>query len=631
MRNRFYLRGGAIALAAAFVCGEATASSVFARAKNARDVHGGSAAHVSANRVVVSAPARFGLITGTVRDANGNPLAGAVVSLLREGVEKIVAETRSAADGSFSARVAPGRYVLRAAAEGFNASASDSLQVNPRDQIFYAFKLEAAGQGRTMPERRRDRDDTKYRLRSAHASRSIFQYDGDETKPSSDAEIAANAGDEAADATEAGELADQLKTSAPPRRAHGFIETYTASGAGFASSFVGANFAVAAPVNDQLDLIFAGQLGNAPLRRLELTARTQVGARHRVGVTFGGAQFNPANAFLGSKIAPAPPNSLGQIAIRAIDEWEVRDGIVLVFGLDYSRFTGANQNGSTIAPRFGVQFDADARTRLKAAYASGSSSRVENSAQFEGAAVVFREPDEVPVAFSDGRAVTERSSRLEFSVERVLDDNSSVEATAFFDTTGARPLGLFSLPINALAVSDEAAAQMPQLAQVINQQGAARGVRVVYARRLNSFLKAYAAYAAGTGQELAPQAATLAADANAAIRPDQIFRSAFFQTVAAQLDANLHSGTSVRTVLRFSPRAAVFAIDPLAGRLAVYDPSLSVIVTQELPTFGLPVRAQAVIDARNIFDTQTSVDDGDALAILNAMRRSVRGGIAVRF
>ena len=41
--------------------------------------------------------------------------------------------------------------------------------------------------------------------------------------------------------------------------------------------------------------------------------------------------------------------------------------------------------------------------------------------------------------------------------------------------------------------------------------------------------------------------------------------------------------------------------------MAIYDPSLSVVVTQSLPTLGLPFRAEAIVDARNLFDFQTGV------------------------
>ena len=140
---------------------------------------------------------------------------------------------------------------------------------------------------------------------------------------------------------------------------------------------------------------------------------------------------------------------------------------------------------------------------------------------------------------------------------------------------------------------------------------------------MSSRLKASAAYAFGQGQQLSPE--------GLAGGPDQLFQNTFFQTAAAQLDASLLDGMNVRTVLRFSPRAAVFAIDPFAGRLAVYDPSLSILVTQDLPNFGLPVRAEATLDARNLLDLLSSVEDGDGVLSLNAMRRTVRGGISVRF
>ncbi len=63
----------------------------------------------------------------------------------------------------------------------------------------------------------------------------------------------------------------------------------------------------------------------------------------------------------------------------------------------------------------------------------------------------------------------------------------------------------------------------------------------------------------------------------------------------------------------------------------MYDPSLSVQVTQDLPTFGLPVRAQAVIDARNLFDFQTRTMNSEAVLEVGSTGRTVRGGILVRF
>jgi len=146
-------------------------------------------------------------------------------------------------------------------------------------------------------------------------------------------------------------------------------------------------------------------------------------------------------------------------------------------------------------------------------------------------------------------------------------------------------------------------------------------MRLVYTRRLSRMWTASGGYSFGRGQRLA------SGDIS---QPTEIFESGFFQTAAFQLNADLGSGTNIRTVLRFSPNATVFAIDPFAGRLAVYDPSLSIQVTQELPRFGLPVRAEAVLDARNLLDVQPTTENGELFTRLST-GRSVRGGISLRF
>jgi hypothetical protein len=213
--------------------------------------------------------------------------------------------------------------------------------------------------------------------------------------------------------------------------------------------------------------------------------------------------------------------------------------------------------------------------------------------------------------------VLERSHRLEFGVERVLDNSSNVEATAFFDTTSGRGVGLLSGPASAFSGRAGDA-----FIDVADQQGSSRGIRVVYTRRLNRVWTASAGYAFGRGQQLS---------ATGFSTPAELFEGGMFQTGALQLAGVFRSGTQVRTVLRFSPEATVFAIDPFAGRLGVYDPSLSIQVTQELPSFGLPVRAEAILDARNLLDAQTSNENGEILTFVGNGRRSVRGGISVRF
>jgi hypothetical protein len=557
----------------------------------------------------------LGTITGTVVDNKGNPVAGAVISLLRDGAKDVVKQTRSATDGSFSAKINPGRYSVQAIADGFNAALFSAVEIRPSDQLIYRFNLEPVGSGRTAPERRRDRDDSKWRLRAQQGRRSVFQVqegDDDAVRAAlgiddrcvADVNLDIAADDAAANATE--------KESS---RLHGVVETYTAtSTSAFAPTYTGMNFAIAKPLSNRVDLIFAGQTGvgaGAP-QRLEITTRVRMGDRHRIGLSAGALRLNALGSFQEGKRA------LGQYSVRAVDEWVVRDGVVIVLGLDYSQFF-AGGRAHSISPRLGVQFDANARTRVRVAYApGGGDEQTQSIAAFEGQQITFKHAGAQPIALVDGRAVMERSRRFELGVERVLDNESSVEATAFFDTTANRGVGLMSAPLSAFSGENGAA-----LIRVANQQGAARGLRVVYSRRISQVFGASAGYSFGRGQSLAQQR-TLNA-------PSELFDDGFFQTAALQLNADFQTGTHVRTVFRFSPGATVFAIDPFAGRLAVFDPSLSIQVTQDLPTFGLPVRAEAIIDARNLLDTQTSTEEDDALLTIISGRRSVRGGISVRF
>ena len=547
-------------------------------------------------------------ITGTVRDNRGLPLAGALIQLIREGANKMVRETRTAADGSFSAKIPAGRYSLKAVADGFSEVLFSSVAVSPSAEIAYRFNLEPLGAGRTYPEQRTDRDNVKWRLRAAQKQRSIFQVnEGD------DATIAAISSEQpATDDVTIDNVTIDAKASARPQ---GVVETYfTESSGPFSSSYQGLNFAMALPASERIDLIFAGQTGvgaSAP-QRFEATARVHLTDRHRVALTTGAAHLPTFSAVTGNR----GPSNLGQMSVRAVDEWIVRDGFVVVLGLDYSRFFGAG-NDSAFSPRIGVQLDANARTRVKAAYHPGSDGLdLQSSANFENGAVAFRQPATQPIAYVGGRAVMAQSRRFEVGLERELSNRSSLEATAFMDMTAGRGVGLLATSLSAFSGEPGA-----ELIRVANQEGSARGMRVVYSNRLNHVWNASAGYSFGRGQKLS---------ARGIRNPSQLFAGSFFQSVALQIAGDWSTGTHVQTVLRFSPDATVFAIDPFAGQLAVYDPSLSIQVTQDLPTFGLPLRAQAVIDARNLLDVQTNTSNGETLLQVGP-GRSLRGGISVRF
>jgi hypothetical protein len=229
--------------------------------------------------------------------------------------------------------------------------------------------------------------------------------------------------------------------------------------------------------------------------------------------------------------------------------------------------------------------------------------------------VLFREPFAVQdFVVENDKPQLNKSTRFEFGVERILDNSSSVEANVFFDFTSGRGVGLINMPIGFLGNEADKF--------VANQHGKAQGLRVVYSRRFNGIFSTSAGYSFGNGQKVSEQAIT---------NPANVFENDYFQTVFGQVDADLRTGTHVKTVFRLSPQATVFAIDPFQGRMTIYDPGLSVVVTQSLPTLGLPIRAEAILDGRNLLDFQTGINGEDGSLKLTSQRRMFRGGIMVRF
>ena len=251
--------------------------------------------HLQAPAAAAGKP-NLATITGAVLDNKGNPVSGALISLLRDGANKIIKQTRSDAAGHFSARISPGRYGIRAIAAGFNEVVFASFEVRPSQELVYRFNLEPIGSGNTLPERRKDRDDVKWTLRAAQTRRSIFQVQEGE-----DADIEAVLGRETADtessADSAGDVTGTPDTSEAAdhqtqRRVQGVLETYFA-GNSFGPNYPGLNFAVATSPNDRVELIFAGQTTGGPNgpERFEASTHLRPGFNHRVGITVGTVQF----------------------------------------------------------------------------------------------------------------------------------------------------------------------------------------------------------------------------------------------------------------------------------------------------------------------------------------------------
>ena len=564
-----------------------------------------------AEEVVVEAKAgKFGVIKGVVRDKKGKAISQATVAIFRVGTSKLLKQVTATKSGKFFARIIPGTYTVLAVAQGFNPVTLKTVKVKRASQLSYGFKLERAGRGNTLPEKRVDRSNSKWRIRAAQARRSIYQNQESDKPKVAEEDIKFDAVADNNESLIKREIPASIKRKEKyTRKTQTAVETYVASSN--KETYAGMNFATLKPIGKNTEVILAGQIGtgqNAP-KRFETSLNIRPNRKHQI-------QLKGSLAELGEIKLNEKTEDLGQVSFQALDQWRIRESVVVVLGVDYSRFVGAGDDYS-VSPRLGFQFDLDSKTRIRTAYTTQNDNRTwQKAIELEGTQVLFRDPVSIEdIAVENERPQMNKSTRLEFGIERVLDNRSSIEANAFFDTVLGRGVGLINLPFDT--VSNNGFNTF-----VGNQQGKTQGVRVVYNRRFSSLISGSAGYAVGTGQKLSNKAIT---------NPANVFEQDLFQSVFGQIDADFKTGTNIRTIFRFSPQATVFAIDPFQGRLAIYDPSLSVLVTQNLPSWGLPIDAEAIIDARNLFDFQSGVTGEDGSLIINSQRRVLRGGILVRF
>ena len=63
---------------------------------------------------------------------------------------------------------------------------------------------------------------------------------------------------------------------------------------------------------------------------------------------------------------------LEQASMSVVDSWQAFQPLLIVYGVDYSRFVGAiGKNRESLLPRFAIQYSPATSTRLKAAVTPG--------------------------------------------------------------------------------------------------------------------------------------------------------------------------------------------------------------------------------------------------------------------
>lgn len=566
----------------------------------------------------VEAAPTLATVTGTVKDEVGKPLIGAVVALLEPHSRgRELQSVRTDLKGRFSAAVAPGSYRLRATAEGFSSMLT-RINLDRSGRLTYDIALRRSN---TLVQKRGDSEDYRWIARSV--PRHVLNL-----RPN--IPISENP------------VESEVRSDSFTRRQPTFhgITQFLAAQSGFPQvgpNFFGLNFAVAGSLDGNIELAVIGQRGTGQLAPQRLTALTSMRTsdRHKITASIGYGQMtigSVRNSAPQRLISLRPDDSkpiqttLDQLSVAALGEWQVAAPLLLIYGFDYSSFIGSTaRQQESILPRLAVQYTPQANLRLNAAVTPGRLSGRRTVEEFRTENLRTNLELSTPEVAFHGAPQLDRSRRYETGFEKVFGEGrSAVEVSAFYDLISGHGVGLMALP---LAASPRMEATFQEIAhQVTAMNGAARGTRILYRHQLGSRLTAAVGYSAGGGTQLRRIL-------NENLRPGQLFTGGLFQVATARLDLDLtdRTGTRISTVIRLSPSAVVFAIDPFAGRMSVYDPNINIYASQELPSFGLPVQWEAILDLRNLLNQTTAIEEGPVQLLATRHSRMIRGGLAFRW
>lgn len=572
-------------------------------------------------------------IMGTVKDDKGAPLVGAVVALF-EGQPrgKEIKSVKTDLKGRFITDILPGIYKLRAVADGFKPVLT-RISIERPHRFQYDFALKRTD---TAVQKRGDKDD--YRWTAMASPRSVMNWqDGVPIEEYDVIESDLEFLEEAA-----------TETKRTIRVQHGMVQMAATSrafskGRGDASSYT-TNFALAGNIGDDIEMVMIGQKGfgaSAPQRLSAIASLRPVDNIH-LTASFGYGrmilqQFSENNLLVSNDLTDLNEfndRKIEQISTSVLASTQVAGPLLVIYGFDYSRFiknTGG-QNDSLL-PRIALQYSPISKTKVNAALTPATSFNDGELESFNSEDIqTYFQNNTKDIAFSGNRPVQDKSRRFEVGLERAMRNGQSViEASAFYDVISGHGVGILEFPLDNSPATDEALQQIAHNVTAMN--GAARGIRFMYKHTLNSHISASIGYSYGRGSYINNLALMRVADPISDVAPGDIFKGGYFQVGTAKVDVDFpkRTGTHISTVIRFSPDAVVFAVDPFAGRMSVFDPNINIYVTQDLPNFGLPLRWQALVDLRNLLNENIGTDDGSGKVLLARTHRIVRGGLAFRW
>jgi hypothetical protein len=522
--------------------------------------------------IATSASGNLSAITGTVHDSSGLPVVGALVVITASNPIMSQRMTFTDSRGSFSIQnLFAGEYSAKVTMPRFLPALKSGIQVNTGHGTTLVVSLQNAldvVRRAVSGGHSTQAEEILWTMRSSRSTQPILHL-AESNKPES---VPANSSDYT-----------------------GYFQVYSKSveTSMGTEEGVGSQFSLTMPLDSHSKVTLAGQYSESPTQTSGFGANYQFvpAERHRANIGVNVRQGGVAGDMLNG--------DLKEIQLEYGEDFQFNDHIVINYGAEVGRADAADQN-NYLRPRFAVSWVPQARTTFTVdanSQAPGSADSIRGEDYFDRAAYI-------PPSL-------ERYAHSEVIVSRVLSSNTDVSAALFRDRTDTQ--ALFVTSPNG----------PPAVLILDSSHNPSRGLRLHLNRQFKGF-EGGLGYTMTSGLAISGGAAP----ANLGDLPSRL-KDERFHMVTARFKAKLdNTQTEITAVYRWVSAFSATRLDPYQRTTEYNDPSLSLFVAQNLPTFRmLPGKVQAILDARNLFERAYGTNSSQ----IDQYPRLVKGGINIKF
>jgi hypothetical protein len=523
--------------------------------------------------LVATAAPDLGTITGRVQDSLGEPVAGAVVVAIAASPVLPERIALTSQDGTFAIiNLFAGQYTVKVSMPRFLSSQRDGIRLTAGGTAVLTVNLQNA---MDIVRRAVSRDtvavneDIVWTLRSSRSTQPVLRL------------------------VQGPQRAKPVRLIGPDYT--GYFQVYSKSvetSTGITEG-VGSQFSVTMPLDTSSKVTVHGQYHQSPMQPRGFGAsydfvpltrhKATAGVNVRQGALFGD---------------PLQSDSMREIQVRYAEDFQWTDHFVLNYGTEAGRI-GTVAGTTYLRPRFGISWVPQRRTTI---HVLGST----QAPTIAGDPIRGKEYYDRTVSVPPG---LERYSHSEAGITHIFAGGIEVSAGAFRDRTETEAL-FVSTPEGRRGILILDTSNIPS-----------EGIRFNVNRQFRNF-EAGLGYTSVNGVGISTRADTFEEMRNQLVRKR-------FQSVAARFKAEVDATeTEITAVYRWTSAFSASRLDPYQRFMEYNDPTLSLSVAQNLPTWGMfPGKVQAILDARNLLDQSF----GPPRTQVGLYPRLVKGGINIKF